>query len=122
MLAGQAGLKMKSLGTHSEQSLRTAVLAMSGGVCGKDCSENEIHDVRLVYFDLLSAMKMLNATNEELEEVVAEARLLGGGAANWTDAYAIHVQLPNVHHASFWSPAAFPWCRLSRSRRESPPS
>lgn len=109
MLAGQAGLKIKSLGTHSERSLRTAVLAMSLGVCGQACSENEIHDVRLVYFDLLSAMKMLKATNEELEEVVAEARLLDGGAANWSDAYKIHVQLPNIHHASFWSSTTFPW-------------
>lgn len=116
MLAGQAGLKIKSLGTHSEQSLRTAVLAMSGGVCGKACSENEVHDVRLVYFDLLSAMKMLNATHEELEEVVAEARLLDGSAANWSDAYAIHVQLPNIQHASFWSPTAFPWLEEVQAR------
>ncbi|MEC7231222.1 MAG: hypothetical protein VXV91_08510, partial [Verrucomicrobiota bacterium] len=48
----------------------------------KDCDESEIADVRNVYFEILSAMKMLNATTEELEEVVAEARLLDGGVAN----------------------------------------
>ena len=59
--------------------------------------------------NLLSAMKMLNATADELEEVVAEARLLDGGAANWKDAHAIHAQLPNIRATPFWKPSDFPW-------------
>eukprot|EP01052_Picozoa_sp_SAG31_P022812 SAG31_NODE_1836_length_7126_cov_8.436175_2_plen_457_part_00 len=116
MLSGEAGLKIKSFGTNSEQSLLAATMAMFSGVCAQDCDESEIADVRNVYFELLSAMKMLNATTEELEEVVAEARLLDGGAANWKDAYAIHVQLPNIHQANFWQPADFPWLEEIRAK------
>lgn len=96
MLAGPAGVKIMSFGTKSAESLRAAVRALSTGVRGEPCAKDEVAECRNLYFDLLSAMKMLDATEEELAEVLAEARTLAGGAADWKDAKSIDVQLPNV--------------------------